>query len=341
MGGFENLRSSETGGSSSWVAGSIQFSNWFSWFSSDWSNFFWDNTNKRLWIWTNTPWAPLHIVWRCYQTWLGNSTFFGFEAWLNDDLTNNSNTAFGYQAMKTNTIWYQNVAVWRSSLSTNTIWFSNIAIGSNSLSTNTTWYENIAIGILSLFTNATWYQNVAIWWLAWSYTSTFTDNITSSNSVYLGYDSRSWASGNTNEIVIWYSASWVGSNSVVLWNDSITKTILKWNIWLWTTTPNSKLQINGSLAIKRTATAVSVSSASEVIIAVTDTSTTRTITLSTSDMVDGRIMIIKDESGWAWTNNITIDTQWSELIDWVVNVAITTNYWVIRLYSNWTNRFSF
>ncbi len=87
----------------------------------------------------------------------------------------------------------------------------------------------------------------------------------------------------------------------------------------------------------RTATATSVSSAGETIIGVTSTASARTITLSTADVDAGRIMYIKDESGAAGTNNITIDTQGSELIDGAASITISVNYGVAKLYSDGTN----
>lgn len=46
----------------------------------------------------------------------------------------------------------------------------------------------------------------------------------------------------------------------------------------------------------------------------------------------GRIYIIKDESGTAGANNITIDGNGAETIDGVATIAISTNYGVARLY---------
>lgn len=103
--------------------------------------------------------------------------------------------------------------------------------------------------------------------------------------------------------------------------------------------PNSKLQVDGSVAVKRVATAVSIPTADEVIIGVTDTSVTRTITIQTADIVVGRIFIIKDESGAAGTNNITIDTQGAETIDGAASVAITADFGAARLYSDGSNLF--
>lgn len=105
---------------------------------------------------------------------------------------------------------------------------------------------------------------------------------------------------------------------------------------------NEKFSVSseGGINIRRSATAVSANSAGEVIIGVTDTSAARTITLDSDDVVAGRIMIIKDESGAAGTNNITIDTEGAETIDGAASVTISVNYGVVRVYSDGTNWFT-
>ena len=70
-----------------------------------------------------------------------------------------------------------------------------------------------------------------------------------------------------------------------------------------------------------------------------DTSGVRILTLSIADCNAGRTIIIKDSWGNAWVNNITIQTEWSETIDWWSNYIITTNYLSINLYSDWSNWF--
>jgi len=111
------------------------------------------------------------------------------------------------------------------------------------------------------------------------------------------------------------------------------------NVGIGTDSPNSKLQINGSLAVKRTATAEDYTTAGETIVGVTDTTATRIITLATADCVVGRLITIKDESGGAGTNNITIATEGSETIDGSSTATISTNYGCIRLYSDGSNWF--
>lgn len=107
--------------------------------------------------------------------------------------------------------------------------------------------------------------------------------------------------------------------------------------------PNSMLDIRGSLSILRVPTAVSLATDDETLIGVTDTTVARTITIQTTDIVAGRIFIIKDESGAASNPNpITITTQVpaTNKIDGVESVKINVAFGVVRLYVGGTNLFS-
>lgn len=90
----------------------------------------------------------------------------------------------------------------------------------------------------------------------------------------------------------------------------------------------------------RTATAVGVNSAGETIIGVTSTAAPRAIVLDTDDVVDGRVIWVKDESGGAGTNNITISTEGAETIDGAATFVISTNYGVMGFYSDGSNWFT-
>ncbi|MBK2124816.1 phage head spike fiber domain-containing protein [Fangia hongkongensis] len=81
------------------------------------------------------------------------------------------------------------------------------------------------------------------------------------------------------------------------------------------------------------------------IIRCTDTSSARTLTVSSSTIQLGKFsevfeFIVKDESGGAGTNNITIDTEGSETIDGATSVVISVNYGAVRLYSDGSNLFT-
>ncbi len=80
------------------------------------------------------------------------------------------------------------------------------------------------------------------------------------------------------------------------------------------------------------------------IYACTDTAAPRTLTLSTADIAFGStarpcFLTVKDESGGAAAQNITIDTQGAETIDGAASVVISANYGSVTLYSDGSNLF--
>lgn len=249
---------------------------------------------------------------RISQENLGLSTFFGFESGLNDDLSDNENTAFGYQTLKSNTSGTENVAIGNYALMDNTTAFENIAVGAYALTDNTTGSRNTAVGFRALWKNTTGENNTAFGFqsldnnltssnntalgrqtlfsntigtrnVAAGYASLYSNingdnNIafgfnalynsdsdsntavgyqtlygltsggqnvalgfragrylndgvtaleTNTNSLYLGYNTKSSADGSQNEIVIGFESEGNGSNTVTLGNDSITNTYLK------------------------------------------------------------------------------------------------------------------
>jgi len=132
---------------------------------------------------------------------------------------------------------------------------TNTAVGMNALYSNTEGYYNTAYGFYALHANTTGHHNTAIGYFAGKYDGYGAENQTSSNSIYIGHDTRGHADGDTNEIVIGSSAIGAGYNSVVIGNDSITKTLLKGNIGIGTASPTERLEVDGTVK----ATAVQVS----------------------------------------------------------------------------------
>lgn len=109
-------------------------------------------------------------------------------------------------------------------------------------------------------------------------------------------------------------------------------------------TASSNIDFNDSTVINltndRRASATSFTTAGDTINAITSTAAARTVTLATADVHEGKIIYVKDESGGAATNNITVDTQGSETIDGNSTGTISANYGVLRLYSDGTNWFT-
>ena len=136
------------------------------------------------------------------------------------------NVAIGYGTLFYNNGYY-NTAVGVSSLSSNTTGSNNTAVGYISLISNTTGYLNTAIGQQSLGSNRTGNYNIGIGYQSGNLITTGTGATNSSNSIFIGYDTRPSLANNTNEIVIGHGATGSGSNTVTLGNNSVTKTKLK------------------------------------------------------------------------------------------------------------------
>lgn len=92
---------------------------------------------------------------------------------------------------------------------------------------------------------------------------------------------------------------------------------------------------------KRTATAISYTVlTTDYLISVTDTTSARTITLPTAASVGtSQFYIIKDESGGAATNNITVNVTGGGNIDGATTFVINVNYGGATFYSNSTQWF--
>lgn len=182
--------------------------------------------------------------------------------------------------------------------------------------------------------------------LAFAYNTVVRLNLNDSNFELLPWNT---GVGNTQEIrfreLFANGSNYVGFKA----SDAIAANVI-WRLPAADGNSNQPLvtDANGNLswATARTwprqSTAVSANFPSDTTFyGVTDTSVARTITIGTLDITEaGKIFIIKDESGAATTNNITIATGGNELIDGQTTATISVNYGVIRLYSDGTNLFS-
>lgn len=106
------------------------------------------------------------------------------------------------------------------------------------------------------------------------------------------------------------------------------------NVGIGTTTPNANLYVNGSIGSNASSTAISIPIATSTAnyIRVTDTSATRTITLPLCNGATlGNEYQVKDSTGGAATNNITVSRNGTDTIDGGTSAIINTNYGTVRV----------
>jgi hypothetical protein len=144
---------------------------------------------------------------------------------LYSSTTANNNTAIGRDALYTNTTGSANTATGSGAMYANTTGYSNTATGLSALRLNTTGFGNVASGETSLYYNTTGSNNTAVGIYAGNGNAPY--NATGTNSVFIGANANPLADGQTNQVVIGYQATGLGSNTVVLGNSSIVATRLQ------------------------------------------------------------------------------------------------------------------
>jgi hypothetical protein len=161
-----------------------------------------------------------------------NNTVNGVAA-LQNNTTGASNTANGAQALLNNTTGTQNTANGQSALFSNTTGGGNTANGVSALQNNTTGASNIALGV-----NAGRFI-----------TGGSTANTITNNSVFLGFDTRAGANNQTNQIVIGFQATGLGSNTAVIGNSSTTLFRPFGNVAIGADTAGARLDVRAQGAL--------------------------------------------------------------------------------------------
>jgi len=128
-----------------------------------------------------------------------------------------------------------------------------------------------------------------------------------------------------------------GINGTQIMNNTLAAALVtvlnNGNVGIGTTSPNAKLWINGSFGTYASTTAISENlSTTTTYLRVTDTSTARTETLPICNGTTlGNEYQIKDASGAAATNNITVARNAADTIDGATSYVINTNYGTVRV----------
>jgi hypothetical protein len=182
-----------------------------------------------------------------------DNTAVGYFA-LSSSLNTSNNTAVGRGALGFNTGGSNNVAIGQGAIGSTGVGANNVAIGQGAMGAVGGGSNNTVIGQLSMNQLTSGNNNIALGWQAGRYISTGTTaNSTSTNSLYIGYDIRASANGNTNEVVIaGYNGTagtiGLGSNTTSIGNSSTTGTFLYGRTILGSTTDNGtdRLQVSGS-----------------------------------------------------------------------------------------------
>jgi hypothetical protein len=281
--------------------------------------------------------------------WIGNGgTSSNSSAQYNVSLGHNAllavtsgffNTAIGASALQALTTGSGNMALGFESLPGLTSGTANVGVGPSSLGTASTGSDNTAIGNGSLIFITTTSSNIAIGRDAGRRITGGSNLSTPTQSTFIGNDTRASANGNTNEIVIGYTAEGQGSNTATLGNSSITKTFLRGVTMVNTTTDNTvdELQVNGSISgigMKQAYVAkTGAYTATNDDYVIDCTSGTFTVTLPASSGRTGRILIIKNSGA----GTITVDGNASETIDGAATVTMAVQYGTIQIMSDGTN----
>ncbi len=89
----------------------------------------------------------------------------------------------------------------------------------------------------------------------------------------------------------------------------------------------TSLNVNGSQIVKRTTSAISYNVlVSDYYVGITDTSAPRSVVLPVTGATENQIFVVKDESGNASVNNITLSVEGGALIDGVISIPINGDY---------------
>jgi hypothetical protein len=180
-----------------------------------------------------------------------NNSAFGYSSLISCTVASN-NAAYGYNSSYFVTSGSNNSAFGSRSFYNATTGSNNCAFGYSALEGNTAGANNTGMGISALFSQSTGSNNCALGGYAGRYiTDGTTANAACDNSTFIGYSTKPLASGQTNQIVIGYSAVGLGSNTTVIGNSSTTL-FKAFGTPILTPAASSVPTVNGELTVEAT-----------------------------------------------------------------------------------------
>ena len=159
---------------------------------------------------------------------------------LQANLIGSFNTGLGYRALFSN-LADKNTAVGTEVMFSNTTGTFNTVVGQEALRANLAGSFNSIVGNFALLNAEASYVS-ALGRDAGRFSSTGNLN-TASESIFIGYNSKSLNTSSVNEIVIGANAVGLGDNTIVLGSDSIVKTALIGNVGIGTKAPLNILDV--------------------------------------------------------------------------------------------------
>ncbi len=142
---------------------------------------------------------------------------------LYDNWGGDYNTAVGTAAMQCNTVGSNNAALGYRAMFNNTTGNDNFAVGECALQSNVNGIGNTALGHNAFGSSVTGNYSVAVGDNAGTYWANGCNTLSaSSDSIYIGRDTRGKDNNDSNSIVIGYNACSCGANTIKLGSNAIT-----------------------------------------------------------------------------------------------------------------------
>ena len=188
-----------------------------------------------------------------------NNIFLGKSAGVSNT-TGDNNIFMGYQAGDSNTFGVNNIFMGHQAGYSNESGSRNTLMGYQAGYDNSSGAGNIFIGYFAGKNNISWNNNIYLGDYAGHYNkgsgniflgrdageflnNGTSNNTNSSNSVFIGMQTKSKEATTSNEIVIGHQAKGLGNNSAVIGNSSIAKTRLQGRVGIGTDDPKAALHV--------------------------------------------------------------------------------------------------